>query len=637
MKAAAWGTRARLILVGGLALVGGLSLAPSGLRHNVKRMSSLYRAWRTLRSRSRATQRLLVQQALQRVRSDGLAAALRWARARANPPHQAEAYRAWCSRHTPDAASLAALRAASTQWRRQPTISILTPAYNTTPHWIDEAADSVLAQAYERWEWCVVDDGSGDARSTEALARLAARDPRVRVQRAAERGGVSAASNLALARATGEFVALLDHDDVLAPHALASVVALLNASEPSFDVVYSDEDKLDEHGVRCDPYFKPDWSPDLFRSSMYACHLLVLRRALVEDAGGFRSEFDFSQDYDLLLRISERTTRIGHVPDVLYHWRKTPASTAQAGDAKPTAHQAGGRALQAHLDRQAIAGRVLDAGPPGLYRVQYEIEGRPGVSVVVPTRDATSPALASWLQGLIAVTDRRPLEIVFVSDSGEVPTITGDGVRVRGVTSRSPFNYAARVNQGASVASEPYLLVLHDDASPQHPEWLDAMLELAMRPWVGLVGAKLFDGAGALQHVGLVLGVGGLAGRPFSGHARDTVGYFSNAICIRNCSAVSGACVMTTKAVFDRVGGMDGTLEGASVEVDYALRVAETGRLVVVTPYARLTHLQTGGVSGVPLGDDDWQRLRERWGLRLAIDPFYSPHLSRQALDYRIA
>ncbi len=598
-------------------------------------MSSLYRAWQTLRSRSPIAQRLLVRHALQRVRSEGLGAALRWARARAHPPHQVEAYRAWCRRQTPDAASLAAVRVASAQWRHRPTISILTPAYDTTPQWLDEAADSVLAQAYERWEWCVVDDGSSDAGTARALGRLAARDPRIRLHRASARGGVSAASNLALARATGDFVALLDHDDVLAPHALSSAVALLNASESTLDVIYSDEDKLDQDGVRCDPYFKPDWSPDLFRSSMYACHLLVLRRALVEEVGGFRSPFDFSQDYDLLLRVSERTTRIGHVPDVLYHWRKTPASTAQAGDAKPTAHRAGARALQAHLDRKAIAGRVLDAGPPGLYRVQYEIEGRPGVSVVVPTRDATSPALAAWVQGLVAITDRRPLEIVFVSDGGEAPAATG-GVRVRGVTSRGPFNYAARVNQGASAASEPYLLMLHDDVSPQHPEWLDAMLELATRPWVGLVGAKLFDATGALQHIGLVLGVGGLAGRPFAGHARETVGYFSNAICIRNCSAVSGACVMTPKAVFDRVGGWDDTLQRAGAEVDYALRVSETGRRVVVTPYARLTHAQTGGGSGVPLGDDEWQRLRDRWGPRLATDPFYSPHLSRQALDYRI-
>jgi len=600
-------------------------------------MSSLYRAWRTLRSRSPAAQRLLVRRALEHVRSEGLGAAVRWARARAAPPHHVEAYRAWCQRQTPDAASLAALRVASTTWRHRPTISILTPACDTTPQWLDEAADSVLAQAYERWEWCVVDDGSGDPRSIEALARLAARDPRIHLHRAAARGGVSAASNLALARASGEFVALLDHDDVLTPHALASVVALLNSSEAPLDVVYSDEDKLDEEGARCDPYFKPDWSPDLFRSSMYACHLLVLRRALVEAVGGFRPPFDFAQDYDLLLRVIERTTRIGHVPDVLYHWRKTPASTARAGDAKPTAHQAGARALQAHLDRQAIAGRVLDAGPPGLYRIQYHIEGQPGVSVIVPTPDLATPALAAWLEGLIAGTAWRPLEIVVISTGGQVPRVAAPGVRLRSVTARGAFNHPAWVNQAASAATEPFLLTLHDDVTPQHPEWLEAMLELATRPWVGIVGAKLFDAAGALQHIGLVRGLGGVAGRPFAGHARDTIGYFSNAICIRNCAAVSGACLMTPKAVFDQVGGLDDGLSGAGAEVDYALRVSKAGRLVVVTPYARLTQAQSGRVSGVAASNDDWQRLGERWGPELATDPFYSPHLSRHTLDYRLA
>lgn len=605
------------------------------LGHNGGLMASLYRAWQTLRTRSPATQRRLLQQAIATVRSEGLGAALRWARARARPPSQAGAYRAWCQRQALDAASLAALRASSAEWRVQPTISILTPAYNTAPRWLEAAADSVLAQAYERWEWCITDDGSSDPGSREAVARLAARDPRIRVHRAATRGGVSAASNLALARASGEFVALLDHDDVLAPHALASVVALLNAREGALDVVYSDEDKLDEDGRRCDPYFKPDWSPDLFRSSMYACHLLVLRRALVEEVGGFRSAFDFSQDYDLVLRVIERTSRIGHVPDVLYHWRKTPTSTARAGEAKPTAHQAGARALQAHLDRQGIAGRVLDAGPPGLYRVQYAIEGRPGVSVVVPTLDPASPARRAWLERLVAATDYRPLEIVFVSRAGTAPATTTTGVVVRSVGARTAPTYAALVNQGAGIASAPYLLILGDEVSPQHPEWLDAMLELATRPWVGVVGAKLFDGGGRLQHIGLVLRPDGAVGRPFAGYPRDVLGYFSNAICIRNCSAVSGACLMTPKAMFEQVGGLDPRLGRGGAEVDYALRVSAGGRLVVVTPYARLTQESTGDALDGP-GDDDRRRLRERWGERLSVDPFYSPHLSGEAVDYRI-
>ncbi|MEZ5419472.1 MAG: glycosyltransferase [Vicinamibacterales bacterium] len=484
--------------------------------------------------------------------------------------------------------------------------------------------------------WCIADDGSSDARSRAALARAADRDPRIRLHRAERQGGVSAASNLALAHATGEFVALLDHDDVLAPHALASVVALLNTGDTPFDVIYSDEDKLDEDGVRCDPYFKPDWSPDLFRSSICACHLLVLRRTLVEEVGGFRSAFDFSQDYDLLLRLD----------------RTDDAHRPRAGRAVSLAQDAGldgpgrrcqargprGRcaALQAHLDRQAIAGRILDAGPPGLYRVQYLVEGQPGVSIVVPSPRATPTALAAWLAQLVAGTRHRPLEIVIVSDTGAVPPVAADGVDVRGVAAGGADSYAARVNLGARTASAPYLLVLHDDLSPQHPEWLDAMLELATRPWVGVVGAKLFDSAGRVRHIGLVLGLGGTVGRPFSGHPGDALGYFSNALCIRNCSAVSGACLMTPKAVFDGAGGFDIRLHDGSAEVDYALRVSAAGRLVVVTPYARLTQASSAAGSDTDAGSD-WALLGERWGRQFAADPFYSPHLSRRALDYGLA
>ncbi len=600
--------------------------------HNTGRMSTLYRAWRTLRSRSPETQRRLIQRAIAKMRAEGLGAAVRWARAAAGPPGQARAYRAWCARRALDANGLAALRAASSGWRHQPTISILTPAFNTPPQWLAAAADSVLAQAYERWEWCITDDGSSDAESREAVARLAALDPRIRVQRSATRGGVSAASNLALARASGEFVALLDHDDMLAPHALAAVVAFMNTGAAPFDVVYSDEDKLDEDGGRCDPYFKPDWSPDLFRSSMYACHLLVLRRTLVDEVGGFQSAFDFSQDYDLLLRVIERTNRIGHVPDVLYHWRKTPASTARAGDAKPTAHQAGARALQAHLDRQGIAGRILDAGPPGLYRVQYAIASRDGVSVVVVTRDATSPLFGAWLRQLVAATSYRPLEVVVVSPSGGAPEI--DGVAVQNLVTSTLEGDAAMVNRGAGIASAPYLLLLRDEVSPQHPDWMDAMLELAARPWVGVVGAKLLDVDGRLQHVGLVLRPNGMAAPSFAGYPRDIPGYFSNAICIRNCSAVDGACLMTPRVVFDQVGGLDEQFGQGSAEVDYALRASSIGRLTLVTPYARLTRAPRG-TSQVP-SDDDCLRLRDRWSDRFAADPFYSPHLSREILDYRI-
>jgi GT2 family glycosyltransferase len=600
----------------------------------------LRQLWTAFRSRSRAEQKQLLGRAWQRLRRDGVAGVLAWARHGSATARQRDGYDTWVRRHTPDAAALEAMRARASSLRRRPTISLITAAYNTPPALLDAAADSVLAQAYPYWEWHIADDGSTAQATVEGLRRLAYRDPRISVHRSPSNGGISSASNLALSKATGDYVALMDHDDALLPHALFRVAEILDQDDEP-DVVYSDEDKLDLDGRRCDPYFKPDWSPDLFRSSMYACHLLVIRRALVHEVGGFRSAFDFSQDYDLLLRVIERTARIAHVPDVLYHWRKTLASTALAGDAKPDAHAAGARALQAHLDRQGIAGRILDAGPPGLYRVQYTIPGTPRVSILLPTRDPAGPQVAAVLEAVAATTAGTTVEVLLVSGSqpaggAAVPPRRGAPL-VRSLQVDGRFHLARWVNVAAAAASGDHLLVLHDDVQPHEPGWMEAMLELAVQPWIGAVGAKLLGPDGTLQHVGLVLGLGGLAGAPFRGFAADTVGYYSGANCIRNYSAVSGACLMTRRDVFERVGGFDEALSGPGADVDYGLRVGEAGLRVVFTPYATLTHTMASGLTTREPSPEERAHLRARWGARLDTDPYYNPNLSREALDYRIA
>jgi GT2 family glycosyltransferase len=600
-------------------------------------MSSLRRAWSAFRSKPRAERVQLLRKALARLRTDGLGATLAWARAGGAQSRRADRYDDWVRRHTPDAAALDRMRIQSAGFAYRPVISIITAAYNTTPALLDAAADSVIAQAYPAWEWHIADDGSTNGGTVAALERLAGRDARITVHRAPANGGISVASNLARVHAHGDYLALMDHDDALMPHALFRVVECLNHRSPIPDVVYSDEDKLDLDGNRCDAYFKPDWSPDLFRSSMYACHLLVIRRSLVDEVGGFRSEFDFSQDYDLLLRVIERTDRIAHVADVLYHWRKTAASTALAGEAKPTAHGAGARALQAHLDRQGIPGRILDAGPPGLYRVKYDIPGRPLVSIVMPTRDADGEAVAQALARLAESTTYREYDVVLVSPTGETPRRAPAGLRASGVRAAGPFNIAAWLNAGVRASHGGLVLVLHDDVRPRDPEWLEALLELSVQPWIGAVGAKLYDRDGSLQHVGLVVGLrGGLAGAPFRGCAADTVGYYSGANCIRNYSAVSGACLMTRREVFERVGGFDEALPGEGADVDYGLRVSEAGLHVAFTPYARLTHLESGGVSGRRATPAERAHLAERWGARLEHDPYYNPNLTRDAVDYGV-
>jgi len=599
-------------------------------------MGELRRAWTSFVSRPPAERRLLLRRALTRVRTDGVSSAIKWARQSGAIARSRERYHEWCRVNTPDAAALEAMRAASSHFAVQPTISIITAAYNTNPAWLAAAADSVLAQAYPRWQWSIADDGSSDAETRAAITGLAARDPRITVQRAAANGGISAASNLALSNAAGEFVALLDHDDVLAPHALYRMVERLNGPGVPCDVIYSDEDKLDARGERVDPYFKPDWSPDLFRSSMYACHLLVIRRALIDEVGGFRGDFDFAQDYDLLLRVIERTDRIAHVPDVLYHWRKTPESTALSGDAKPAAHDAGVRALQAHLLRTGRRGQILDAGPPGLYRTTYQIVGRPRVAAVIVSADGQAPRLVRTLRALAFTTAYDEVRVTVVSVDGRTPSAVPRGLSVAGIAARGPFNYSAWIAQGARAAAGEYLLLLQDDSEPEEPHWLEAMLELSEQPGIGAVGAKLFDRHGKLEHIGLVPGLMGSAASPFAGFDEETATFYSGVSCIRNCAAVSTACMMIKRDRFDAVHGLDEALPPRAAEIDFGLRLAEAGFRVVFTPYARLILRETIATAPTPLDNDARAHLESRWGSGWESDRFYSPHLSREHLDGRL-
>ena len=431
-----------------------------------------------------------------------------------------------------------------------------------------------------------------DPRTLDALARLAAIDARITVHDLPENGGIAAASNVALRAATGDYVGLLDHDDALLPHAVFRVVEHLNRQEPRPDIVYTDEDKLEIDGSRVDAYFKPDWSPDLFLSNMYACHFLVARRTLMTEVGGFRSAFDFSQDYDLVLRMMERANRIDHVADIVYHWRKVPQSTATAGGAKPTAHLAGQKALQDYLDRNRIRGWVVDAGPPGFYRIVYALATARTVSIV----------------GAFGPDERE---------------------RLRAATSYPLVEFAASPHD----AKGEWLLFLDPAFEPQSPEWLAALLQ-ACRPGVGAVGAKLLRADGTVEHIGLVLGLDGVAGRPFLNAPADYPGYFGNALLIRTVSAVCGSCLLTERRTFEGVGGFDAQLGHEAAAIDYCLKVTASGARVVFTPAAQLRRRRAGPVP--ELTATDAQALAQRWASRVAQDPYYSPHLTRRALDYRV-
>lgn len=561
-------------------------------------MTGLVPAWRTFWSRSSHDRRRLLRTAWATVREHGVGHALRRAHRSAALAADREAenqrYAEWCRRHTPDGPALAHMRQQSAAWAYQPLISMLTPVYNTDPRLLDACASSVLAQAYPRWEWQIADDGSSNGPTVEALSRLAARDPRISVHRLPQNRGISAATNVALSAASGDYIALLDHDDALLPHAAFRVVEHLNRVDERPDVVYSDEDKLEEDGTRADAYFKPDWSPDLFLSNMYACHWLLARRPLVESIGGFRSAFDFSQDYDLGLRLMERANRIDHVADVLYHWRKVPQSAASRGSAKPAAHLAGQRALQDYLDRRGIPGRVEDAGAPGFFRVVYALTRTPLVTIVGDRAPRDREALA-------AATDYPAVEFATTAEEG----------------------------------SGELLLFLSPAYVPTSREWLDALVQVALQPGVGAVGGKLLGADDTVEHIGLVLGLAGVAGRPLAGAPASHPGYFGSALLMRTVSAVTADCLLTARELFEDVAPRAGRLEGDAAGVDYGLRLRSRGRRVVFTPWCVLKRRVAAPVPRIT--DADADSLRATWGAALDHEAYYNPNLARDRFDYGVA
>ena len=517
--------------------------------------------------------------------------------------------------------------------RKAPLFSVLLPVYRP-PMWaLERAVGSVLSQSWPSWELCIADDGSDDAELTAYLQSLGRVDRRIRVTTRTDNGGIAAATNTALGLASGEFVAFLDQDDELTPSALASVAGAI-AAAPDADLLYSDEDKIDDAGERFDPLFKPEWSPDLLLSFAYVCHLTTVRRSLLEELGGLRSAFDGSQDYDLSLRASERARRIVHVPEVLYHWRSLPSSAASGAAAKPYAYEAGRRAVEDALHRRGEEAVVTNHPAfPGRYHVRRLPRGRPLVSIIVPFRD--EPALlATCAASLRADPGYDNIELVLVDNGSELPETEAlisrlaDEPGVRLTRSPGPFNWAAINNAAARESSGELLLFSNNDIEARVPGWLGAMVGHAQRDEVGAVGARLVYPDGAIQHAGVVIGLGGIAGHVLRGLPADHPGYNSMAISTRDCSVVTGACMMVRRDVFESVGGFDELLPVAFNDVDFCLKLRELGLLIVYTPLAELVHHESRSRGHT---DDvfEEQRIRARWGHALrAGDPYMNVHLS---------
>ena len=525
--------------------------------------------------------------------------------------------------------------------------SILMPVYNTQPDWLERAVASVQAQWYPHWELCIVDDCSTDAGTVAALGSL--NDERIRVQRLERNRGIVGASNAALGMARGEFVALMDHDDELTPDALYEMARAIG--ESGADFIYSDEDKIDHGGRFCEPHFKPDFSPDTLLSQNYISHLGVIRRSLADATGGFAEGTDGAQDHDLYLRVAEMTDRIEHVPKVLYHWRKVPGSTASAFSEKSYAQEAGERVIASAMERRGVEAEVTRGLQPGTYRVRRLIAGEPLVSIVIPFRD--KPELLNLCIGsILKKSSYTNFEIVGISNNSREKATeramerwAAASPRIRFIRHDVPFNYSGINNFAVREhAQGEHVILLNNDIEIIAGDWIENLLQFSQRPDVGAVGGKLLYPDGRLQHAGIILGIGGVAGHSHKYFDRRDPGYFARPQIEQNVSAVTGACLMVKKNLYHEVGGLDeNNLRIAFNDVDFCLRLREKGYLNVYTPYCEAWHHES-----ISRGQEDTPEKQERFRQEVlymmdrhqatltAGDPYYNPNLTLEHENFML-
>ncbi|MGR5793034.1 glycosyltransferase family 2 protein [Escherichia coli] len=532
-----------------------------------------------------------------------------------------------------------------------PVISIVIPVYNPAEIYLRACLDSVLAQSYPHWELCIADDRSPKEHVQRVLREYEAKDSRIKVVYRKHNGHISAASNSALEIAKGDFVALLDHDDVLPEHAMLFMAQAI-CEQPHTQILYSDEDKINARGERFDPHFKSDWNPDLFFSQNYVSHLGVYRRSLLQQIGGFRLGVEGSQDQDLLLRCLPHVAaeQIVHIPRVLYHWRTIEGSTALASGEKSYTMEAGIKALRDYFSKQQPEVTVEAGLVPNTYRVRYPIsEPAPLVSLLIPTRDRRA-LTETAVRSIIDRSTYTHFEILIL-DNGSVEQETLDffaqiqqeDSRVRVLRYDHPFNYSAINNFGVRHAKGAIIGLVNNDVEVINPDWLTEMVSHCMRPEIGCVGAKLYYSNDTLQHGGVILGIGGVAGHSHKQYPRHHPGYFSRLLLTQTLSAVTAACLLIRKNIYEEVAGLDEeNLHVAFNDVDFCLKVREAGYRNLWTPYAELYHYESisRGAEDSPEKIARFARevnfMKSKWGKHLELDPFYSPNLSKDREDFSI-
>lgn len=553
-------------------------------------------------------------------------------------------YAEWISRHEkPD---LKEQRKEAQGFAYRPLISILMPVYNVEIKWLEKCIDSVLDQTYDHWELCISDDASTDPAIRKCLESYQAKDDRIKVVFRKENGHISLATNSALEIAEGEFIALLDNDDELPPFALYEVAKVLNV-HPELDVIYSDEDKIDADGNRFDPHFKADWSPDTLMGNNYISHLGVYRTSIVKELGGFRKGYEGSQDYDLVLRVTEQipADHIYHIDRVLYHWRTIPGSTASNGEAKSYIYDSGVKALTDALSRRNIKGSVRPGRISGFYEIAYDVLQEDLVSVIIPTKNGYED-LKTCVDSIIEKTSYSNYEIIIADNGSTDPKMQElfaeykHQLKDRFIVELIdiPFNYSRINNLAAEKANGKYFLFLNNDTEVIEPDWMTVMVSYAQFDRIGCVGAKLFYPDDTTQHAGVLLGIGGVAGHALNNYDRTHCGYFGRLVIDVNYLAVTAACMMVKAADFNAVNGFDETLEVAFNDVDLCLKVYELGRYNVYAHQAELYHFESKsrGYEDTPEKQrrfaGEIKKMQDKWPAYIAHDPFYNDNLTKEGI-----
>ncbi|MBU5481067.1 glycosyltransferase family 2 protein [Blautia sp. MSJ-19] len=555
-----------------------------------------------------------------------------------NEPESTGGYEAWLKKHQADRKTLRKQKHAD--FAEKPQISIVIPLYQTPLPYLKELVDSVRAQSYENWQLCLA-DGSPNDKAKEFLEKHYGKEKRLVYTKLSENGGISVNTNAAIALAEGEFLMLCDHDDTLEPDALYEIVRAINEKSGT-DVLYTDEDKVSMDGRHYfDPNFKPDFNLFRLRENNYICHIFVVRKSLADKVGYLKQEFDGAQDYDFIFRCCEQAANIVHIPKVLYHWRCHMDSTAADPASKMYAYEAGRNAIREHYQRLGIEAKVEMTERSGWYRSYVKVQGTPLVSVIIPNKDHIED-LELCLFSMNKKSTYRNYEVLVVENNSENPEtfeyykkLPGRYPKVKVLTWEKEFNYSSINNFAAKEAQGEYLLFLNNDVEILTPQWIEEMLQICQQDQVAAVGAKLYYPDDTIQHAGVVLGLGGIAGHIMCRASREETGYFGRMISVQEISAVTAACMMVRKTDFEAVGCFDETFQVAFNDIDLCMKLRAAGKKIVFTPYAELYHYESKsrGLEDTPEKqfrfDKEVTRFKEKWAAQLeAGDPYYSPNLS---------